>query len=60
MIGVNDFSKKSLKLLNFNNSKFINKNSHKLIQFIYDQDLIFIFKKLIKPKEGSQIYLQCC
>ena len=38
--------KKSLKLLNFNNSKFINKNSHKLIQFIYDQDLIFIFKNL--------------
>ena len=57
VIGVNDFSKKSLKLLNFNNSKFINKNSHKLIQFIYDQDLIFIFKKLIKNLKKDRKYI---
>ncbi len=57
MIGVNDFSKKSSKLLNFNNSKFIDKNSHKLIQFIYDQDLIFIFKKLIKNLKKDRKYI---
>lgn len=57
VIGKNDFSKKTSKLLNFSDSKFIKKNSNKLIQFIYDRDLILIFKKILKnSKNHKYIY----